>query len=68
MVNGIKTDKCFLNFYLETDAKGSGLTGIVTLGLREQLWRKQIMKLKVFSGDFITSKGVMSVSSMQATN
>jgi len=32
---------------LETDAKGSGLAGIVTLALREQLWRKQIVKLKI---------------------
>lgn len=39
-----------------TDAKGSGLT--VTLALREQLQRNQIVKLKVFHGDSITSKGV----------
>ena len=41
---------------METDAKGSGLTGIVTLALKEQLQRKQIVKLKVLDGDFITSK------------
>lgn len=41
---------------METDAKGSGLTEIVALALRQQLQRKQIVKLKVFDGDFITSK------------
>lgn len=47
---------------MEPDAKGSGLTGIVALALREQLPRKQIVKLKVFDGDFITHKGVCQLT------
>lgn len=47
---------------METDSEGSGLSGIVTLALREQLRRKQIMKLKVFDGDFITAKGVCQLT------